>query len=275
MTPDPLHAMQFRAAQVVQVSGMWPASRLSRSDRECPLHTARDRCLWHVGGTPARTTISRLTATAPARPQGEARPGDHRPRWQALIEGPAAPWRLAVVEYEAPVRLQRRVGRVVNAAGRAIGPVPNAGHGDVPDHRGLGEDGDEQQPGSILALPQQHHTARLPGLVGFGAPDRGQREGATANQRPVGLVGGCIPQLGAAPIARVVLTHRHQDDDEDHHADEQPERPEAKDRARGLRDRHGTPFSPEQPDVPHVALTTRSPGWFAAPGSALRRGDRV
>jgi hypothetical protein len=96
--------MQFRAAQVVQVSGMWPASRPSRCDRECPLHTARDRCLWHVGGTPARTTMSRLTATAPARPQGEVRPGDHRPRWQALIEGAAAPCRLAVVEYEAPVR---------------------------------------------------------------------------------------------------------------------------------------------------------------------------
>jgi hypothetical protein len=48
------------------------------------------------------------------------------------------------------------------------------------------------------------------------------------------------------------MTHRHQDDDEDDHADEQPERPEAKDRARVLRDQHGTP-PPAQPDVPHVA----------------------
>jgi methyl-accepting chemotaxis protein len=72
------------------------------------------------------TMISRLTVTAPARPQGEVRPGDHRHRWQALIEGAAAPWRLAVVEDEASVRLQRRVGRVVEAADRAICPVPNA-----------------------------------------------------------------------------------------------------------------------------------------------------
>jgi hypothetical protein len=133
--------MQFRAAQGVQVSGMWPASRPPRSDREYPLHTARDRCLWHVGSTPARITISRLTATAPARPEGEARPGDHRPRWQALIEGAAAPCRLAVAECEAPVRLQRHVRRVVD-----IGPVPNAGHAALPEHLGLGEDGAELGP---------------------------------------------------------------------------------------------------------------------------------
>jgi hypothetical protein len=28
-----------------------PAQRSSRSDRGCPLDTARDRCLWHAGGT--------------------------------------------------------------------------------------------------------------------------------------------------------------------------------------------------------------------------------
>jgi hypothetical protein len=27
-----------------------PVQPPSPSDRECPLHTARDRCLWHVGG---------------------------------------------------------------------------------------------------------------------------------------------------------------------------------------------------------------------------------
>jgi hypothetical protein len=48
---DPLHAMQFRAAEVVQVSGMCPESRPSRSDRDYPLDTDGDRCLWHVGGT--------------------------------------------------------------------------------------------------------------------------------------------------------------------------------------------------------------------------------
>jgi hypothetical protein len=43
--------MQFRAAQVVQVSGLCPAQRPASSDRDCPLDTAGDRCLWHVGGT--------------------------------------------------------------------------------------------------------------------------------------------------------------------------------------------------------------------------------
>jgi hypothetical protein len=33
---DLLHATQFRAAQVVLVSGLCPASRFSRSDRDCP-----------------------------------------------------------------------------------------------------------------------------------------------------------------------------------------------------------------------------------------------
>jgi hypothetical protein len=56
---DLLHAMQFRSAQVVQVSGMCPASRPSRTDRDCPLDTARDRCLWHVGGTAGTNDGSR------------------------------------------------------------------------------------------------------------------------------------------------------------------------------------------------------------------------
>ena len=43
--------MQFRAAQVVQVSRMCPPSGPSRNDRDCPLDTARARCLWHAGGT--------------------------------------------------------------------------------------------------------------------------------------------------------------------------------------------------------------------------------
>jgi hypothetical protein len=34
-----------------QVRAMSPAQRLSWSDRGCPLHTAGDRCLGHVGGT--------------------------------------------------------------------------------------------------------------------------------------------------------------------------------------------------------------------------------
>jgi hypothetical protein len=55
---DPLHAMRFRASPPLQVSGVRPAQRPSPSDRDCPLDTAGDRCLWHVGGRPARTTSS-------------------------------------------------------------------------------------------------------------------------------------------------------------------------------------------------------------------------
>src|SRR5918993_1357092 len=93
---------------------------------------------WHDR---VRTTWSGLVATVPARAMGEACPGRHKPRWQALIEGAAAPCRLAVAECEGPVRLQRRVRRVVDVAGRAVGPVPNAGHARVPVHPGLGEGG--------------------------------------------------------------------------------------------------------------------------------------
>jgi hypothetical protein len=47
----PLACHAVSGASVVQVSGMCPASRPSRSDRDCPLDTAYDRCFWHVGGT--------------------------------------------------------------------------------------------------------------------------------------------------------------------------------------------------------------------------------
>jgi hypothetical protein len=39
----------------------------------------------------------------------------------------------------------------------------------------------------------------------------------------------------------VVLPRLHQDHNEDHPADEQPDRPAAKDSARALEDRHGNP----------------------------------
>ena len=45
-----LHAMQFRPAPLPLVRGGRSAQRPSWSDRECPLVTAGDRCLWHVGG---------------------------------------------------------------------------------------------------------------------------------------------------------------------------------------------------------------------------------
>ena len=43
--------MQFRPAPLPLVRGEWSAQRPSWSDRECPLVTAGDRCLWHAGGT--------------------------------------------------------------------------------------------------------------------------------------------------------------------------------------------------------------------------------
>jgi hypothetical protein len=43
--------MQFRPPPPPQVSAVRPAKRSSPSDRDCPLDTAGDRCLWHVGGT--------------------------------------------------------------------------------------------------------------------------------------------------------------------------------------------------------------------------------
>jgi hypothetical protein len=61
-------------------SGSWrPAQRSSSSDRECPLDTAGDRCLWHVGGTAgendgARTWPLRLQLDCSVRPVL----GDHR-----------------------------------------------------------------------------------------------------------------------------------------------------------------------------------------------------
>jgi hypothetical protein len=51
LDPDPLHAMQFRAPPLPQVSGVRSVQLPSPSDREYPLDTAGDRCLWHAGGT--------------------------------------------------------------------------------------------------------------------------------------------------------------------------------------------------------------------------------
>jgi hypothetical protein len=43
--------MQCLASQEVQVRGGCPPYRPPRSDRDCPLDTAVDRCLWHASGT--------------------------------------------------------------------------------------------------------------------------------------------------------------------------------------------------------------------------------
>jgi hypothetical protein len=84
--------MQCRAPPLAQVSGVRPAQRPSPSDRDCPLDTAGDRCLWHVGGTagennPAITWRSWL----PARPQGKGRP---RRVAASLPSGRSGAWRV-------------------------------------------------------------------------------------------------------------------------------------------------------------------------------------
>jgi hypothetical protein len=43
--------MQFRPPPPPQIREVRPAHRPPRNDRGCPLRTARDRCLWHAGGT--------------------------------------------------------------------------------------------------------------------------------------------------------------------------------------------------------------------------------
>jgi hypothetical protein len=69
--PERLHAMQFRALPKLQVSGVRPAQPPSPSDREYPLDTAGDRCLWHAGGTAGENDEARtLAATAPSSAQG-------------------------------------------------------------------------------------------------------------------------------------------------------------------------------------------------------------
>jgi hypothetical protein len=76
--------MQFRPPPPPQVKEPEPSATVVSSDRDCPLDTARDRCLWHVGGTAgehedARTWQRRL----PAEPEGEDRPAGPLRRWPA------------------------------------------------------------------------------------------------------------------------------------------------------------------------------------------------
>jgi hypothetical protein len=66
---DPLHAMQFRPPPPPQVTDLRPAQRPCPSDRDYPLHTAGDRCLWHVGGTDGQNDDS-PTGRDGSRPAG-------------------------------------------------------------------------------------------------------------------------------------------------------------------------------------------------------------
>jgi hypothetical protein len=70
--------MQFRFVPLPQVRSRYSAQPSCGSDRGCPLNTARNRCLWHAGGTPTRTTMLVLAATAPSSPRSvRPIPGDH------------------------------------------------------------------------------------------------------------------------------------------------------------------------------------------------------
>src|SRR5215208_6890649 len=94
----PLHAMQFRPPPPPQVRAARPAKRPSSSDRDYPLVTTGDRCLWHAGGTAskkddARTRRRRLQLDRRVRPVrwwpllvGE-RPKDARQRWARESNG--------------------------------------------------------------------------------------------------------------------------------------------------------------------------------------------
>src|SRR5215211_5936399 len=76
---DHLHAMQFRPPPPPQVRdgrlAQWPPW----SDRGCPLDTARDRCLWHAGGTAGENDdASPWWRWLQLGQRGRPAPGDHR-----------------------------------------------------------------------------------------------------------------------------------------------------------------------------------------------------
>jgi hypothetical protein len=72
---DPLHAMQVRPPPPPQVRDACQVQRPSVSDRDCPPDTARDRCLWHVGGTAGEDDdVHTWRRRLLPQPLGEARP---------------------------------------------------------------------------------------------------------------------------------------------------------------------------------------------------------
>jgi hypothetical protein len=66
-----------------QVRDAPPAQRPPRSDRDCPLDTAGDRCLWHVAGTAGENDDrSHVPATAPSSVGGYGPSSVTSPRGQ-------------------------------------------------------------------------------------------------------------------------------------------------------------------------------------------------
>jgi hypothetical protein len=94
----------------------YPVQRRSRSDRECPLVTAGDRCLWHAGGTAgendaARSWRRRLRARPGGSPGWPTRGGPPTTgvgRWRRIIRG-AVPqrWRSQSEAWPRPAETNR------------------------------------------------------------------------------------------------------------------------------------------------------------------------
>jgi hypothetical protein len=113
---DPLHAMQFRPPPPPQVRAVHPAQRPPSSDRDCPLDTAGDRCLWHAGGTAgendaARSWRRRLRARPGGSPGWPTRGGPPTTgvgRWRRIIRG-AVPqrWRSQSEAWPRPAETNR------------------------------------------------------------------------------------------------------------------------------------------------------------------------
>jgi hypothetical protein len=100
---DPLHAMQFRAAPSSQVREPPPSLTASPSDRDYPLDTTGARCLWHAGGTTARTTTLAPGGDGSGSTAGCGPPAVTTASWASREGGAAAGGDLVVVRHRTPV----------------------------------------------------------------------------------------------------------------------------------------------------------------------------
>jgi hypothetical protein len=78
----PCMPMQFRLPPPSQVRRERAAKRASPSDRDCPLHTARDRYEWHAGGTAGDNDVAQRWPPGCRDPPGALPPGQSVPEWQ-------------------------------------------------------------------------------------------------------------------------------------------------------------------------------------------------
>jgi hypothetical protein len=80
--------MQFRPPPPPQVRDEHPVRRPSRSDRDCPLDTARDRCLRHASGTAVDDGEAQLGDDCTG-----LRAGEIRPQWPPASLASRRSWR--------------------------------------------------------------------------------------------------------------------------------------------------------------------------------------